>query len=35
MGADRKMPIDTQPTNMDMMVPKKEVIQFITHKDSN
>ena len=34
MGADRKIPIDTQPTNMDIIVPKKEVIQFTTCKDN-
>ena len=33
MGADRKTPIDTQPTNMDIIVPKKEVIQLTTYKD--
>ena len=32
MGADRKIPIDTQPTNMDIIVPKKEVIQLTTYK---
>lgn len=35
MGADRKIPIDTQPINMDRIVPTTEGLKVKTYKDTN